>query len=139
MADAVQLAISLGAKPDYLHACCLVAGHGVHLCSGELDVNGPVQNFRRECRDECMRPDVSLAAKPAAEKVTDDVDLLLWNTENHGNQLPGSKDVLRSFIQRQRPISAPHSSRCVRLHLIVMTIRSSVRLFELDWAGGNRL
>ena len=86
-----------------------------------------------------MRPDVSLATKPAAEKLTDDIDLLLWHTENHGDQLPGSEDVLRGFIQRQRPISAPHSSRCVWLHLIVMPIRGSVRLFELDWAGRNRL
>src|SRR5579864_2611424 len=102
--NAVQLAASLRTELDYLQARRLMADHGIHLCARKLNVNRPVQHLRYECCDQSMRPDIRLAAKTTTEKMTNDVDLLLRNAENHGDQVPGTKNVLRGFVQRERPI-----------------------------------
>src|SRR6266566_10095653 len=99
-------------------------------------MNRPVQNLRRCRRDEGMWPDIRLAAKAAAEELTDDVDLLRGNTENHRDEFSGAEDVLRSLVECQRSIGVPHRSRCVWLHLIMVSISSSVCLFDLNRAVG---
>src|SRR5271169_1572824 len=104
-----------------------MADHGIHLCARELNVDRPVQNLGGECRDQSMRPDIRLAAKTTAQKMTNDVDLLSGNAENHGDEFSRPENVLRGFIQRKR----------VWLHLIVMPIRRRVRLLNLDGAAGD--
>lgn len=102
-------------------------------------MNRPVQNLRRRRRDEGMRPHIRLAAKAAAEELTDDVDLLLGNTENDRDEFSGAEDVLRSLVECQRSIGVPNRSGRVWLHLIVVPIRGSVGLFDLNGAVGDGL
>src|SRR5580693_10066204 len=98
-----------------------MADHGVHLCARELNVDRPVQHLGGECGDQSMRPDIRLAAKTTAQKMTNNVYLLSGNSENHRYEFPRAENVLRGFIQRKRPV-VPDSGRCVWLHLIVMPI-----------------
>src|SRR6266576_2353060 len=109
VANAVQLTISLRTELDCLQARRLMADHGIHLCARKLNVHRPVQHPRCERRDQSMRPNIRLAAKTTAEKMTNDVDLFLGNAENHGDELPGPENVLRGFVQRKRSIVVPES------------------------------
>ena len=138
MANAVQLAIALRSEPDHLHTRRLMADHGVHLCARKLNVDRPVQHLGGECGDQSMRPDIRLAAKTTTQKMTNDVDLLSGNAENHRDEFSRPENVLRGFIQRKRPV-VPDSGRCMWLHLIVMPIHRRVRLLNLDRAAGDRL
>ena len=130
MANAGQFTVLVGAERNRLDRRRLVADHRIHLRARKLDAHRPVQHSRRERGQQRMRPDISLPAEAAAQKMGHDGDLLDRHAEHDRHQFLGPEDVLGGLIERQRAVRIPDSRSRMRLHLIVMAIRRRVGLFD---------
>ena len=98
VADAGQLAVTVGAESDRLNGRRLVAHHRVHLRAGELQADRPVHHLRGERGQQRVRPGPGLAAETAAQELAHDIDFLLRNTEHERDQLPRADDHLRRVV-----------------------------------------
>src|SRR5581483_12374053 len=77
-----------------------------------------------------MWPNESFAAKAAADKGRDDMDLFFWNSECLGNCIASPDHPLRGFVQSQF-VAVPCGHRSCRFHKIVMFERSDIGRFML--------
>ena len=133
VADAGQLAVTVGAERDRLNGRRLVADHRVHLRAGKLQADRPVHHLRGERGQQRVRPGPGFAAESTAQKLAYDVDFLLRNAEHERHQLLRADDHLGRVVQRQRAGVIPDRQRHVRLHLVVMAVGHRIGLLDFDW------
>ena len=100
VANAGELAATLGAKGDCLNGRGLMTNHRVHLRAGQLQADRPAQNLRGKRGQHRVGPGPGLAAVAAAEKLAHDVDLFLRDSENERSHLPRTHDHLRGVVER---------------------------------------
>src|ERR1700693_1098394 len=97
MTDARQLAGLVGGQGDRLNCGRLMACHGVHLRTGQLNAHGTPYEPGRNDRQQRMRPDVSFAAEAPAHVARDDSDFLWRYFERDGHEVSQGEDSLTRF------------------------------------------
>src|SRR6267154_1209358 len=103
-----------------------------HHLTAEYELHRLAQLARR-CGSECtLRPWIQLAAEARAEKLCDDADILLRQTEHLRQDTPEVDDSLRGLVQRQSRAIPDRGGR-VQFKRVVRLGRRDVSLVEPDW------
>ena len=134
MTDARQLAGLVGGQGDRLNCGRLMACHGVHLCTGQLNAHGTPYDPGRNDRQQRMRPDVSFASEAPAHVTRNDGDFLWGDFQCDRHEVAQREDALTCLEDRQTSARIPSRHGGVRFHLVVVPIGGGVDALDPDRA-----